>query len=201
MEYSVAYGEMIERIRALSPESASLFAAGCAYRVLPIVDECGTAQTAVRFRGLLDQVLRGEGGQAKADLVGSLQVAPELEADSAEQLHYWVHHSLALLFEAAAATDPAESVERCEACCALALNIAGDFDAVLSGYESGPQTELPPAGPHERLEMQAQSESIQVLTNRVSREQAVHDIEELSQTAVSRFGEAMPEFFRSMTEL
>lgn len=129
----------------------------------------------------------------------SLRSAPELEAESAEELHYWAKHSLALLFEAVAARNPDESIERCEACCALALNIAGDFDAVSSGDEGGPEVELPPVGFHERLEMVAQSQAIELLT--VTGEQSEQLVKALSQASVTRYDEAMPEFVRAVTEM
>ncbi|MEU6821552.1 hypothetical protein ABZ921_13045 [Streptomyces atriruber] len=196
----MAYSEMVEHIRELSPEGAALFAAGCAYRVSPIVDACATERTANGFRDVLGLVLQGAGGQVGDALLESLQTAPELDAESAEELHYWANHALALLFESVAAMDSTEAIERAEACCALALNIAGDLDAVMSDDEGGPETELPPAGLHERLEIAAQSGAIALLAGGASGAQAVDGIRELSHDAVSRAAEVMPAFVRSLAE-
>jgi hypothetical protein len=192
----VTYSETVGRIRQLPPENAFLFAAGCVYRVAPLVHACATERTSQLFGELSELLWDADGDERKAELVAALEDAPEFTAESSEEKQYWAHHALALTLEAVQSSDPAEALERCDSCCALALNISSDFDAVVSEYAGGPETELPPAGVHEQFETTAQSQSLDILSSGLSVGEAARRIRELSAPAADRFGADMDEFFR-----
>jgi hypothetical protein len=195
-EAVVAYKETVERIRLLAPENAFLFAAGCVHRVAPVVHACATESTS-RLFGELSELLWETGTEdRKAELVDLLEDAPEFAAESSEEKEYWAHHALALTLDAVQSSNPDEALERCDSCCALALNISSDFDAVMTEYPGGPETQLPPAGPHEQLEATAQSQSLDILSSGLSVTESAHRIRELSAPAAERFSADMDEFFR-----
>ncbi|MBC2907013.1 hypothetical protein [Streptomyces cupreus] len=105
-------------------------------RVQPIVRACATASTAARFAALSDLLWQPESLLEQQELIQALQNSPELLVESAEEIHYWAHHALAMTFEATQGQqEPEASDARAEACCALGRNIAGDFDGILDEDE------------------------------------------------------------------
>jgi hypothetical protein len=190
------YKDVVERFARFTLEQAALFSAGCVYRLLPIVQACATPTTAASFARLSDLLWEAGRSPEKEELIQALQSAPELMAESAEEIHYWAHHALAMMFEAAQGDERGSSPAGAEACSALARNIAGDFDAILTEDEGGPEVTLPPQGIHEQLESAAQGEVVEILTAGSDRQEWIEGIKAASRTAVAGFTEDLPRFLR-----
>jgi hypothetical protein len=192
----VGYREIIQQGEGLSVSQIRLFCASSVLRIHPLIDACSTPHTGATVLRLSDLLWVDGYEQEKLTLVRELGSAPEAEAESAEELHYWSYHALSVAIEAAQVGFSAGDSERFESCCALMLNIMGDFDAVITLDEGQIGEEGVTPGLYEELEVKSQQAVLDALLSTASESRIEENIKAVSESARGRLAEAIPEFIR-----
>ncbi|MDT5025391.1 MAG: hypothetical protein QOE61_1817 [Micromonosporaceae bacterium] len=148
-----AYGEIVEELQTLRDLRLELFATGCAQRVRPLVDACGSAETVALYRQGLEVVWAGIGDGVTPDvgvdsvpgggqggrLAAGLESGPESEAESSAERGYYAMGPITILTAVLRSLDGDETVDVGQRACAQALNMLAEVDYTLQLDDERPQ--------------------------------------------------------------
>jgi hypothetical protein len=198
-----AYSEIVEELQTLRDWRLELFATGCAQRVRPLVDACGSAETVTLYQqgldaswvGIGDGDFRAEQGQR---LAAELESGPESEAESSAERGYYGMGPITILAPVLRSLAGDQTVDIGQRACAQALNMLADVDYTLQPSDERPRIidpRQPPAvGPLEQDEIAAQRDSIALLREAGSAAEAVTTLRSRAEEDAVRLAASMPQF-------
>lgn len=192
----VTFREIMADLQSLDGWRRELFATGCAQRIQPLVNACGSPKSAALYDRGLRMAWDGTTGDERTRLVADLWSAPEMEAESSAEREYYAMIPIHLL--AAVLEGEEDGTDIGGMGSAQALNALPDVDLTLLPPDERPRIinpgNPPPPGRLESEEAEAQSRSITLLRSATSREQAMADLRPEAERQAADLAAVMPTF-------